>query len=587
MVQVDGVGDPAGEATTVAEGPCTTSLEARVGAGNSAPAGPRAITSSGADQEPAPEPAAAPVLAKKLAQNDCCSWDGGSPAVEMGSLALPAVTVMEGHIALPATHCSQPVPAHGVAQSLDLEAWRGDLQRLHGTIDQVVQAFIASQTRQLDAVAAELSSQRERIISKERCFTELSDSIATFVEEEAKRLEFWGLPLGDPEADARHESYDAQLPGPPALHRMNRLWRKATRAFEAMRGAKEQEAAAALEELKHRHEGELQEAEQRCNAQRVAHESELAALKATLDEARGNSDAKEGTAKALSAQVEELTSSLAAAKEDLARTAEKFGQMELAQSRAEYEWGAEREELTRERETSQKIVADLEKIVAEAGQRESDLTQKCSERGEKLEQMRRLMDEQERELNAKIERVQQYVKERQTGALHAEKKQQDAEKMAERWQSEVRRLQAERDRLANLVLDLESRQNGQAKEFHGAWEQRQNEVVALQEALRKKEEEMRAANLELLQKRDDEYQAKVGLERQREKERSIALLKRKDQELHIKDQQLKAARQRLQELDTGSTAAPGCAAASPSSRGSSAPRKSSESVLPPLPLSAR
>merc|ERR1719210_59757 len=139
---------------------------------------------------------------------------------------------------------SGPPPQPGV----DLDAWRGDLQRLHVTLDQVVQSFISSQTRQLDAVAAELASQKDRITTKERCFTELSDSIASFVEAEAKRLEVCGVALGGAEADARHEAYDAELPGPPALHRINRLWRKATRAFEAVKEAKEREAAAALEE---------------------------------------------------------------------------------------------------------------------------------------------------------------------------------------------------------------------------------------------------------------------------------------------------------------------------------------------------
>merc|ERR1712217_602760 len=157
----------------------------------------------------------------------------------------------------------------------------------------------------------------------------------------------------------------------------------------------------------------------------------------------------------------------------------------------------------------------------------------------------------EHEMTTKIDRVQQYVKERQTGALHAEKKQQDAERMAERWQSEVRRLQAEKDRLAKLVLDLEGSKSGQATEFHAVFEKHQQEVSSLREALRRKEEEMRGANLELLQQRDEEYQAKVSLEKQREKDRSIALLRKKEQEVHIKDQQLKAARQKIQELETG------------------------------------
>jgi len=119
-------------------------------------------------------------------------------------------------------------PVAGGAGDIDLEAWRGDLRRLHVTIDQAVQSFIANQTQQLDAVVSELAAQKERILTREHCFDELADSIAGFVETEAAKTELWGLPLTDDEADARHEEYDSQLPGPPALHRINRTWRKMT-----------------------------------------------------------------------------------------------------------------------------------------------------------------------------------------------------------------------------------------------------------------------------------------------------------------------------------------------------------------------
>merc|ERR1719484_219474 len=104
---------------------------------------------------------------------------------------------------------------------------------------------------------------------------------------------------------------------------------------------------------------------------------------------------------------------------------------------------------------------------------EADLVHQCAERGDKLEQMKRMMDEQEHEMTIKIDRVQQYVKERQAGALVAEKKQQDAERMADRWQREVTRLQAEKDRLAAVVLDLETHKSGQMKQLQGTQESHQ------------------------------------------------------------------------------------------------------------------
>jgi len=480
------------------------------------------------------------------------------------------------------------------AAALDLDMWRHDLQRLNGAMSEVVQTFIANQTRQLDTVAAELASQKERIVLKEQRFTELSDSIASFVEEETKRLEVWGVvPSGSEEADARHEAYDAELPGPPALHRINRLWRKATRAFEGMREAKEREAAAALEEQRQKHEALLAEAMQRSD-ERAA---EVKDLEAALQSARAQGDSKASdaasAASALAQEVQSLKEQLETSQRALADMTTRFEQLEVARSRSEYEWGAEREELVRERAAAEEQVAKLQQEVAEGREREEALTHKCEDRADKLEQMRRLMDDQEREMTTKIERVQLYVKERQAGALHAEKKQQDAERMAERWQSEVRRLQSEKDKLAKLVLDLETHQSGQSEGVKSLRQQHQQEILALQEALRLKEEEMRDANSELMQQRDEEYQSKVNLERQREKDRSIALLRKKEQEVQIKDQQLKSARQRIQDLEMGGAVGSGPAAAgsgvqTPSPRGSSAGRRPlGTEGLPPLPLSAR
>lgn len=465
-------------------------------------------------------------------------------------------------------------------KGIDLGSWRADLQRLHGTIDQVVQSFIASQTRQLDTVAEELASQTDRIATKERCFTELSDSIAGFVEEEAKKIEFWGVPFGDAEAEARHEAYDADLPGPQALHRINRLWRRATHAFEAMKEAKDREAAKALGEERTRLEAVISSAEERCKEQNNQHAAEVAALRDQLETLHGEGEQRGSQARELSDEVQLMGQQLAAKEASVAEMEERCKQVAAAQSRSAYEWEAEREELKRCCSAAEARALELESTADNLRQHELRLTQDCAERNQKLEEMKRIMDEQEREMTIKLDRVQQYVKERQAGALHAERKQQDAERLAERWQREVARLQADKDRLAALVLDLEGRTSGQAQNLQGVQEQHQQEVHRLREALRHKEEEMRNANLELLERRDSEYQAKVNLERQREKDRSIALLKKKEQEVQIKDQQLKSARSRIQELESSM-----CISASPSSRGSSVRR--GDAALPPLPMSAR
>ncbi|CAE7902354.1 unnamed protein product [Symbiodinium microadriaticum] len=185
-------------------------------------------------------------------------------------------------------------------------------------------------------------------------------------------------------------------------------------------------------------------------------------------------------------------------------------QLETLQKRLDYEWSAEREEMARSRDAAEAQAESMQRSLDEALEKGEELEKKCLDRAEKLEQMRKIMDEQELEMSQKIERVQQYVKERQTTAIMAEKKQQDAEKMAERWQNEVRRCQAEKERLAAAVLDMEGRQSGQAQQMQGAVDQHRRQVTALEDALRRKEDQMREQNLELLSRRDEEYQAKAA-----------------------------------------------------------------------------
>merc|ERR1712060_462132 len=152
--------------------------------------------------------------------------------------------------------------------------------------------------------------QKERIVVKERHFVELSDSIANFVEEESKRLQVWGIPLNNLEEDLRHEAYDADLPGPPALHRINRLWRKATRAFDAMKEVKEHEASTSLEEQRQTFEGLLAEAEKRCDDMRHEHDAEIKALESRIEVMCGEGEQKEGKASELSQRVQTLDAQL-------------------------------------------------------------------------------------------------------------------------------------------------------------------------------------------------------------------------------------------------------------------------------------
>merc|ERR1719240_1399812 len=109
--------------------------------------------------------------------------------------------------------------------------------------------------------------------------------------------------------------------------------------------------------------------------------------------------------------------------------------------------------------------------------------------------------------------------------------------------------------------------------------------------MRQKEEEMKAANSESMLKCEAEYQNKLSVEREREKNRSIGLLNKKQQELLLKEQQLKAARLRIQELESGNPAGQGSSTPDSMRGGSAGSRRASaekgDASLPPLPMSAR
>ncbi|CAK0860258.1 unnamed protein product [Prorocentrum cordatum] len=97
---------------------------------------------------------------------------------------------------------------------------------------------------------------------------------------------------------------------------------------------------------------------------------------------------------------------------------------------------------------------------------------------------------------------------------------------------------------------------------------------------------MRAANQELLKQRDEEYQARVYQEKQQEKSRSIALLKKKEHELQLKDQQLRAVRQRVQELERAAGVQPASTGGKPSleppASGQRRHDPAADGCLPPL-----
>lgn len=443
---------------------------------------------------------------------------------------------------------------HGI----DFGACKEDLKQLQTKLNYVVKGFVTNQVKHFDEWTKELTTQRERMAEKEQRFEELSSAIASFVEEEARQLRFWGvdpaLLEGSDAEERRVEAYEREMPGfhdCEPLFKVNRLWRRAVAAFEAAREAKEREAEAKLEEERGRRLAEVHAKGQEIVDLRAKHQEELDAVERRCAALQTRAEKTEAELKAKGEVLTELQGRLEQGASETQETQERLAEQAAEMRRSSYDWEAQKEELVKDKRTLQEDVDRLKAKAKESADREKELKEVITDQREKLEKMRRTMDEQEQELSAKVARVQQYVRERQSGALQAEKKQHDAELLAERWQGEVRRLQAEKDRLAKALMDAEANLGSQGQKLASEMSRRQEETGKLQGLLKDREEEMRTANTELLQKREAEYGAKISMEKQKEKNRSIEALRRKEQELQIKDQQLQAARKKIEELQHG------------------------------------
>ena len=127
-----------------------------------------------------------------------------------------------------------------------------------------------------------------------------------------------------------------------------------------------------------------------------------------------------------------------------------------------------------------------------------------------VEDVKRMMAEQEDELLAKVERVQQYVKERQAGALHAETMQAVARSDVSKAQEELRRVIADREKMQRLLLDAEDR----ARETAAKYEHRIAEIERARKAAEDRataaDRSLRNQNAELLEKQHIDHTAKVG-----------------------------------------------------------------------------
>ena len=101
--------------------------------------------------------------------------------------------------------------------------------------------------------------------------------------------------------------------------------------------------------------------------------------------------------------------------------------------------------------------------------------------------------------------------------------------------------------MQRLLLDAEDR----ARETAAKYEHRIAEIERARKAAEERataaDRSLRNQNAELLEKQHIDHTAKVGSEMLREKERSNALLRRKDQELQVATAQIKSLKARLEQ----------------------------------------
>merc|ERR1719408_108355 len=116
------------------------------------------------------------------------------------------------------------------------------------------------------------------------------------------------------------------------------------------------------------------------------------------------------------------------------------------------------------------------------------------------------MLEQETELLQKVDRVQQYVKERQAGALQAEKMQAVAKHDTDKLSTELRRIAADRDRVTTLLLQAEEKARAQQTHYEAQLSKERQRAAELDAQVQQAEKENRAQNQELLERRESEYQ---------------------------------------------------------------------------------
>jgi hypothetical protein len=314
---------------------------------------------------------------------------------------------------------------------------------------------------------------------------------------------------------------DAQLAAKDEAHA------EAQRATEACAAADVARAEAAAEEARN-----LLAAEE---ARRLEAENELATELERKEQLLALSRQEAAKANA-------MAESSAVGKEEAERAQQEARE---ENARAAYDLEALHGELGRAVQAREEAEAAAEEAARCAEARIGELENAVCEREAEISSVKEQMVKQEEELLSKVERVQQYVKERGAGALHAETMQAVARADVSKLQDELRRVVGDRDQMQRALLAAEDRAMDVTARCDAKLAAQAATISQLEAKLKASDNVARDQNWELLQQREAEHNSKVGLERLREKDRSAALLRRKDQELQVASAQIKALKAKV------------------------------------------
>lgn len=418
----------------------------------------------------------------------------------------------------------------------DFPALQQELVRsLTGNLEQVIGAFVAKAAHKFEASHRAAEALEARAALRLRQADDVHADTAAYVNQEVARLE---ARLGSVLVEGAEVSDDP-------LIQLQSAWRRAVALLDAQLAAKDDAHAVALREVEDRARADVARAEAAAaEAQRLVAEEETRRLEAEKDLAT-ELERKEqllALSRQEAAKANAMADSSAAGLEE-AEKARLEAREESA--RAAYDLEALHGEIGRAVQAREEVEAAADEAARCAEARIGELENAVAERDAEINDVKEQMVRQEEELLAKIERVQQYVKERGAGALHAETMQAVARADVTKLQNELRRVSGDRDQMQQALLAAEDRATDVTARCDAKLAAQAASISQLEAKLKASENLTREQNWELLQQRDEEHNSKVGLERLREKDRSSALLRRKDQELQVASAQIKALKAKV------------------------------------------